>query len=63
LVLISRSTPSPARSHRCACLLQQQLKEPLEEIEDCLAKPVAHGGRQRTSVEVMRQYEENPYPR
>lgn len=46
-----------------AGLIRQQVKEPLEEIEDRAAiaalTPVDNG----TSVAVMRQYEENPYPR
>jgi len=46
-----------------AGLLRQQVREPLEEIEDRVAIPALTTGDQDTSVEVMRQYEENPYPR
>ena len=46
-----------------AGLLRQQVKEPLEEIEDRAAIPALTAVDNSTSVEVMRQYEENPYPR
>ena len=46
-----------------AGLLRQQVKEPLEEIEDRAAIPALTAVDNGTSVEVMRQYEENPYPR
>jgi 2-polyprenyl-3-methyl-5-hydroxy-6-metoxy-1,4-benzoquinol methylase len=46
-----------------ADLLRQQVKEPLEEIEDRAAIPALTAVDNSTSVEVMRQYEENPYPR
>ena len=44
-------------------LIRQQLKEPLEEIADRAAIPALTAIDSGTSVEVMRQYEENPYPR
>jgi 2-polyprenyl-3-methyl-5-hydroxy-6-metoxy-1,4-benzoquinol methylase len=44
-------------------LIRQQLKEPLEEIADRAAIPALTAIDGGTSVEVMRQYEENPYPR
>ena len=46
-----------------AGLLRQQVREPLEEIEDRAAIPALTAIDNSTSVEVMRQYEENPYPR
>src|SRR5262249_11017408 len=46
-----------------AGLLQQQVKEPLEEIEHRPAIPALTAVDNGTSVEGMRQYEENPYPR
>jgi SAM-dependent methyltransferase len=46
-----------------AGLLRQQVREPLEEIEDRAAIPTLTAVDDTTSVEVMRQYEENPYPR
>jgi len=46
-----------------AGLLRQQVKEPLEEIEDRAAISALTAVDNGTSVEVMRQYEENPYPR
>jgi hypothetical protein len=46
-----------------AGLLRQQVKEPLEEIGDRAAIPALTPVDNSTSVEVMRQYEENPYPR
>jgi SAM-dependent methyltransferase len=46
-----------------AGLLRQQVREPLEEIEDRAAIPALTGIDHGTSVEVMQQYEENPYPR
>jgi SAM-dependent methyltransferase len=46
-----------------AGLIRQQVKEPLEEIGDRAAIPALTAVDNSTSVEVMRQYEENPYPR
>jgi SAM-dependent methyltransferase len=46
-----------------AGLLRQQVREPLEEIKDRAAIPALTTVDHDTSVEVMRQYEENPYPR
>lgn len=48
----------------CAAgLLRLQVREPLEEQEDRRAIPVLTAIDDRTSLEVMRQYEESPYPR
>jgi 2-polyprenyl-3-methyl-5-hydroxy-6-metoxy-1,4-benzoquinol methylase len=44
-------------------LIRQQVKEPLEEIADRAAIPTLTAIEGGTSAEVMRQYEENPYPR
>jgi SAM-dependent methyltransferase len=49
--------------HYAAGLLRQQVREPLEENEDRAAIPALTTVDHGTSVEVMRQYEENPYPR
>src|SRR5262249_26079789 len=46
-----------------ARLLRHPVKEPREEIEDRAAIPALTPVDNSTSVEVMRQYEENPYPR
>ena len=46
-----------------AGLLRQQVREPLEEIEDRTSIAALTAIDDGTSVEVMRQYEENPYPR
>jgi 2-polyprenyl-3-methyl-5-hydroxy-6-metoxy-1,4-benzoquinol methylase len=46
-----------------AGLLRQQVREPLEEIEDRATIAALTAIDDGTSVEVMRQYEENPYPR
>lgn len=46
-----------------ADLLQQQVREPLEEAEDRRAIPALTAIDDRVSREVMQQYEENPYPR
>jgi SAM-dependent methyltransferase len=46
-----------------AGLLRQQVGEPLAEAEDRAAIPALTTVDNGTSVEVMRQYEENPYPR
>lgn len=44
-------------------LLRVQLREPLEEAADRAAIPKLVAIEDRVSLEVMRQYEENPYPR
>ena len=44
-------------------LLRVQLREPLEEAADRAAIPKLAAIEDRVSLEVMRQYEENPYPR
>jgi SAM-dependent methyltransferase len=49
--------------HYVAGLLRQQVREPLEEIEDRAAILALTTVNHSTSMEVMRQYEENPYPR
>jgi SAM-dependent methyltransferase len=48
----------------CAAdLLRQHIREPLEEKEDCRTIPALTAIDDGTSIRVMRQYEENPYPR
>lgn len=44
-------------------LLQQVVAEPLAEAEECRAIPALTAIDDGISLEVMRQYEENPYPR
>ena len=44
-------------------LLQQQLREPFEEAGERTAITALTPVRDRTSLQVMRQYEESPYPR
>jgi SAM-dependent methyltransferase len=46
-----------------ADLLQQQVREPLEEADDRRAIPVLTPIDDEVSKRVMQQYEENPYPR
>jgi SAM-dependent methyltransferase len=46
-----------------AGLLRLQLSEPLQEAEDLSAIPKLTTVDDHVSIEVMRQYEENPYPR
>lgn len=46
-----------------AGVIRQQVKEPLEEIGDRAAISALTTVDDSTSVEIMRQYEENPYPR
>ena len=46
-----------------ADLLRQQVREPLEEAEDRRALPALTDVDDAISVQVMQQYEENPYPR
>ena len=57
-LLLGRKWPDYASG-----LVRQQLKEPLEEIADRATIPALTAINSGTSVEVMRQYEENPYPR
>ena len=56
--LLGRKWPDHASG-----LIRQQLKEPLEEVVDRAAIPALTAIEGGTSAEVMRQYEENPYPR
>src|SRR5262249_14244783 len=44
-------------------LLRRQIREPLAEAADAEAIPALTPIDDGTSMEVMRQYEENPYPR
>ncbi len=44
-------------------LIKQQLIEPLEEIGDRLAIPSLTAVDEGVSLQVMQQYEQNPYPR
>ena len=44
-------------------LVRQQLREPLEEIDDRSAIPRLTAIDDSVSMQVMHQYEENPYPR
>ena len=46
-----------------AALVQQQLREPLQEIEDRTLIPALTPVDDAVSLRVMQQYEENPYPR
>ena len=46
-----------------AGLVRQQLREPLEEIHDRPAIPSLTPIDDGVSMQVMQQYEENPYPR
>jgi ubiquinone/menaquinone biosynthesis C-methylase UbiE/tetratricopeptide (TPR) repeat protein len=46
-----------------AGLLRQQVREPLEETRDHNAIPALTPVEDSVSLQVMRQYEENPYPR
>ena len=57
-LLLTRQWPPGA-----AELLRQQLREPLEEAEDRGAIPALTVIDDGVSMEVMQQYEENPYPR
>jgi 2-polyprenyl-3-methyl-5-hydroxy-6-metoxy-1,4-benzoquinol methylase len=53
-----------AKWRDCAAdLLRQQVREPLEEAEDRGAIPALTTVDDGTSVKVMQQYEENPFPR
>lgn len=44
-------------------LLRQQVREPLEEINERSTIPALTSVDDATSMQVMQQYEENPYPR
>ena len=44
-------------------LLQQQIREPLEEMRERAAIAVLTPVKDSVSVDVMRQYQDNPYPR
>ena len=56
--LLAREWPAYASD-----LLRQQVAEPLEEAEDARAVPALTMMDDQTSLRVMRQYEESPYPR
>jgi 2-polyprenyl-3-methyl-5-hydroxy-6-metoxy-1,4-benzoquinol methylase len=56
--LLAREWPAYA-----ADLLRLQVSEPLEEAEDAVAIPALTAIEDLTSLQVMRQYEESPYPR
>lgn len=56
--LLSRTWPQST-----AELVRQQLREPLEEAQDCSAIPVLTPVDDSVSLRVMQQYQENPYPR
>jgi SAM-dependent methyltransferase len=57
-VLLSRDWPASI-----AGLLRVQLREPLQELTDRAAIPVLVPVKDSVSLQVMHQYEENPYPR
>src|SRR5262249_50931819 len=44
-------------------IVQQQLREPLEDASDCGSIPKLTPVDDNVSLQVMEQYEENPYPR
>ncbi len=56
--LLRRGWPAPI-----AGLLQVQLREPLEEVSEHTAIATLTPIKNSVSLEVMRQYQENPYPR
>jgi 2-polyprenyl-3-methyl-5-hydroxy-6-metoxy-1,4-benzoquinol methylase len=56
--LVAREWPAYA-----ADLLRQQVREPLEEAEDAGAIAALTAIDDQTSLQVMQQYEESPYPR
>jgi SAM-dependent methyltransferase len=56
--LLAREWPAYA-----ADLLRLQVSEPLEEAEDATAIPPLTAIEDATSLQVMQQYEESPYPR
>lgn len=51
------------RSDISAELLRQALREPLQEVEDRKSIPSLTDVDDSVSLQVMRQYEQNPYPR
>jgi SAM-dependent methyltransferase len=57
-VLLSQDWPASI-----AGLLKVQLREPLQELADRAAIPALVPVKDSVSLQVMRQYEENPYPR
>ena len=57
-LLLEREWPDPI-----AALLTQQLREPAKERSLLASIPCLTAIADRTSLEVQRQYEENPYPR
>jgi SAM-dependent methyltransferase len=56
--LLAADWPAPV-----AALLRQQVCEPLEELQDRQTIQALTPVDDAVSIEVMRQYEENPYPR
>jgi len=56
--LLSRNWPPIVAS-----LVRRQISEPLEETEDLSAIPALTTVDNSVSLQVMRQYQENPYPR
>jgi SAM-dependent methyltransferase len=56
--LLHRDWPAPV-----AGLLQMQLREPMEEVGERAAIATIGAIKNSVSLEVMHQYEENPYPR
>jgi SAM-dependent methyltransferase len=56
--LLAKDWPEAA-----AGLVQQQLREPLEEARERGAIPALTAFEDSVSLQVMQQYEENPYPR
>ncbi len=56
--LLTLDWPEPV-----AGLVRQQVREPMEEAQDRNAIPVLTAVEDSVSLQVMQQYEENPYPR
>jgi SAM-dependent methyltransferase/tetratricopeptide (TPR) repeat protein len=56
--LVSRDWPETVID-----LVRQQIREPFEEVQDRSSIPVLTTVEDGISLQVMRQYEENPYPR
>jgi SAM-dependent methyltransferase len=59
----AKSLLAAGRPQYEADLLAQQVGEPIEEAEDCGAIPALTAIDDATSMQVMQQYEQNPYPR
>ncbi len=59
----AKSLPGLAWPDFAADLVRQQVREPLAEAEDRPTIPALTAIDDATSIAVMRQYEENPYPR